>query len=157
MLYSIVSDLFVKLKGVTFDLKLKTKKMKKVIEQIKELKGVKTVESMSDKVVVTFEPDKKLAIKVSTIEQVNFLAARTCDNRPHMFDINARHLFVIDKDNWYQDYRDKLYNNISFTQYIKDYNLKSEWEEYLIDEAKKRYPVGTKFRVVHNGKIKTVS
>ena len=31
--------------------------MKKVIEQIKELKGVKTVESMSDKVVVTFEVD----------------------------------------------------------------------------------------------------
>jgi hypothetical protein len=118
--------------------------MEELIKKIKELKGVKTVEPMSDKVVVTFEP-VRTSIKVSNKEQLYFVW-----NKFHNWDCAVdgnlnRCVYTEIGGGWDTEENAKNKSTIiPFTQYIEDYNLRSEWEKYLIVEAKKQYKKGDK-------------
>lgn len=126
--------------------------MKELIEKIKKEKGVKTVEMIDGKAVVTFEP-AKWAVECKTKEQWDFIRDRVVLlikwTKPSCIDI--KNGGVAPKD-WFLK---NNYNVISFSQYREDHNLKSEWHEYLIDEAKKRYPVGTKIKNAYHPDVNT--
>ena len=143
----IVLDKFKKMRH-----KLKQTKMnKKLIEQIKEMPGVKTVEPCDNRVVVTFEGEK-VAVDCMNQEQFDFVLFQECKYKGEEYNNNTDHTYVglshfASFDSYF----------IPFTQYLSDYNLTDQWEKYLIGEAEKRYPVGTKYRgcAVGNG-INTV-
>jgi hypothetical protein len=109
--------------------------MQKLIKKIKKLEGVKTVEPMSDKVVVTFEPERT-SIKVSNKEQLYFVWRRFHAWRCAAVNNFNRCVYAEMGGGWDMEKNAKNKSTIiPFTQYLKDYNLKSEWEKYLANEA----------------------
>lgn len=121
---------------------------KQITEQIKKIKGVKTVEPHpeSDRVVVTFEAEK-VAVHCANKEQLVFAYEK---NVSFPFVRKDTEGYVYIGGNW--DIKKDIvvscgYTIIPFTQYLSEYNLTGEWEKYLINEAERRgYSIGVKHR-----------
>lgn len=117
--------------------KLKLKQMKKVIEKIEKIKGVeKVTETGSNELTVQVEK-KNQAVECTNKEQWNFIARKTQLIKSFR---NGLSIAIGSKEytntDWYK--RHSNWCVISFSEYLSEYNLKDEWEKYLIGEAEKR-------------------
>lgn len=129
--------------------------MKKVIEKIEKIKGVEKVTKTGSNE-LTVQVEYKWVAKISNIEQWNFTWLKTKGYIPTDVSFlghansNGGVYDVIDiegKSTQCEKYFTKInYTVIPFSEYLSEYNLKDEWEKYLIGEAEKRYPVGTKYK-----------
>ncbi len=135
--------------------------MKKVIEKIEKIKGVeKVTETGCNELTVQVEK-QEIAVECTNKEQWEFIFMKINMKIPSdtAFGEDAGNCFIYncisisDSDgrastqskNYFQR-ECKNYKVIPFSEYLSDYNLKDEWEKYLIGEAEKRYPVGTKYK-----------
>jgi len=134
--------------------------MKKVIEKIEKIKGVeKVTETGCNELTVQVEK-QKIAVECTNKEQWEFIFIKINMKIPSdtAFGEDAGNCFIYncisisDSDGrastQSKNYFQRECNNykiIPFSEYLSEYNLKDEWEKYLIGEAEKRYPVGTKF------------
>lgn len=107
--------------------------MKKLIEQIKEMPGVKDVIlATDDRVVVTFEAEKVI-VEWKTDEHIKFIEQQ----RGFKTDGSRLKYIAINKESMvhHSSLADRI---IPFTQYLKDYNLREEYLNYMVKEAVKR-------------------
>jgi hypothetical protein len=114
--------------------------MKSIIEKIEGIEGVETVELTKKGFKGTFEPEKPIAISPNNKEEWDFIIGTMRINNSY---IEGAYLVPINQV--WGDTRQSNYNIIPFTQYLTDYSSTEEWEKYLIGEAEKRYPIGTKY------------
>lgn len=137
----------------------------KLIKQIKELPGVMSLTVLDNKDWGTiFFESVKQAVECENVEQWDFIAKKT---RLSTRFTDGLSLSAIDPEysdtSWYKSQSDWCV--LPFSQYLTDYNLTDEWERFLIGEAEKRYPKGTKvisaiddvFKFTCSGRFKYLS
>lgn len=85
-------------------------------------------------------PAEKMGVHCDNIEQFNFIltiiGVQTVDS------FSDRGIVMVKRNPMFGQGK----KVVKFAQYVTDCNLTEEWEKYLIGEAEKRYPVGTKFK-----------
>ena len=140
--------------------------MKKVIEKIEKIKGVEKVTKTGSNE-LTVQVEYKWVAKISNIEQWNFTWLKTkgyiptdvsflghANSNGGVYDV----IDIEDNSTQCEKYFTNLnYTAIPFSEYLSEYNLKDEWKKYLIGEAEKRYPTGTRYESVYSSLKYTVN